>query len=78
MRKVRLEDAKTWLQEYIAATAPGEQIAILHNGEVVAVLTRSSHKSWPCKAGSAKDTGIWISPDFNAPLEDFRGYMQST
>jgi len=75
MRQVRLEDAKIWLKEYIAASAPGEQIGILEDGEVVAVLTRSPHKSWPCKAGSAKDKSFWMSPDFDAPLEDFYEYM---
>ncbi len=30
----------------------------------------------PRRAGSAKDKILWISPDFDAPLEEFRGYME--
>ena len=32
--------------------------------------------SWPCEAGTAKDQIRWISPDFDAPLDDFREYME--
>jgi hypothetical protein len=28
------------------------------------------------RAGTAKDQILWIAPDFDAPLEDFRAYMQ--
>ncbi len=30
----------------------------------------------PRKAGSAKDKILWISPDFDDPLEEFREYME--
>ena len=29
-------------------------------------------KQWPCPAGSAKETIHWMSPDFDAPLEEFK------
>jgi hypothetical protein len=38
------------------------------------MLTRAAPSSWPCKAGSAKDTKHWMASDFDAPLDDFREY----
>jgi hypothetical protein len=39
-------------------------------------LTRPPRTSWPCQPGSAKDTKHWMAPDFDAPLEDFKEYME--
>ena len=76
MANVNLDDAKAHLGELIAGLHPGEHLMILQEGEPVATLIRTQPKRWPCKAGSAKDTHHWMAPDFDAPLEDFREYMQ--
>jgi antitoxin (DNA-binding transcriptional repressor) of toxin-antitoxin stability system len=76
MTSVNLDDAKTHLDEIILGLNPGEQLVIVQNGEPLAMLTRSPAKQWPCAAGSAKDTRHWMAPDFDAPLEDFREYME--
>jgi antitoxin (DNA-binding transcriptional repressor) of toxin-antitoxin stability system len=75
MSTVNLEDAKDRLGEIITALTPGEQLLIVERGQPIATLTRASARQWPCKAGSAKDRKHWISPDFDAPLDDFREYM---
>jgi antitoxin (DNA-binding transcriptional repressor) of toxin-antitoxin stability system len=67
--KLDLEDAQERLQEIVAGLNPGEPLTITKDGEPVATLTRSSLKTWPCKAGSAKDTLHWLAADFNSPLE---------
>jgi hypothetical protein len=42
----------------------------------VARLSSSEPKTlWPCKAGSAEGK-IWMAPDFDAPLEEFKEYME--
>lgn len=76
MATVNLDDAKARLREIIAELSPGEQLMIVQEGEPVATLTRACPKQWPCAAGTAKDTKHWMAPDFDAPLEDFREYMQ--
>lgn len=76
MATVGLSDATAHLPEIILGLNPGEQVVIVQNGEPAAVLTRSPAKQWPCKAGSAKDTQHWMAPDFDAPLDDFREYME--
>ena len=76
MSTVSLDDAKARLPEIIAGLNPGEQLVIAQNGEPVAMLTRFALRQWPCKAGSAKDTDHWMAPDFDAPLDEFREYME--
>jgi antitoxin (DNA-binding transcriptional repressor) of toxin-antitoxin stability system len=76
MPTMNLEDLQSHLEEVVDGLNPGEPLVITKNGEPVATLTRSQPRTWPCKAGSAKDKILWISPDFDAPLEEFREYME--
>jgi antitoxin (DNA-binding transcriptional repressor) of toxin-antitoxin stability system len=76
MATVDLDHAKAHLPEIISGLNPGEQVVIVNNGEPMAMLTRTRPRQWPCAAGSAKDTHHWMAPDFDAPLEDFREYME--
>jgi antitoxin (DNA-binding transcriptional repressor) of toxin-antitoxin stability system len=73
---VTLEDAQAHLGQIIAGLRPGEEVIIADQGRPVARLVRSERTSWPCKAGSAKNTRHWMATDFNAPLEEFREYME--
>jgi hypothetical protein len=41
--------------------------------EVVATIRPVSTEAKPMRAGSLK--GIWMAPDFDAPLEEFKDYM---
>ncbi len=76
MSSVDLNEAQSRLPEIISGLNPGEQVVIVQNGEPLAMLTRNQPKQWPCVAGSAKDTRHRMAPDFDAPLEDFREYME--
>ena len=76
MSTVNLDDAKAHLREIIVGLNPGEQLVIVESGKPIAILTRRRPQQWPCKAGSAKNTQHWMAPDFDAPLEDFREYME--
>jgi antitoxin (DNA-binding transcriptional repressor) of toxin-antitoxin stability system len=76
MSTVTLQQAQTQLPELISRLSPGEEVIIADHGQPVAKLVRSQRTSWPCKAGSAKDKILWIAPDFDAPLEEFKEYME--
>jgi prevent-host-death family protein len=76
MSTVALEEAQLRLGEIIASLQPGEELVISKHGSPVAKLIRSERTSWPCQPGSAKCTQHWMAPDFDAPLADFREYMQ--
>ncbi len=54
MTTVNLSDAAIRLPEIISSLNPGEQLAIVKNGQPLALLTRTEPLSWPCRAGSAK------------------------
>jgi hypothetical protein len=73
---VTLADAQHRLLDLLLSLGPDEPLVIELNGEPFATVTRVPRTSWPCKAGSAKDRILWIAPDFDAPLEDFREYME--
>jgi len=76
MSIVTLEEAQAHLGELISRLTPGEELRIAQQGLPVAKLICSGRTSWPCRAGSAKDQILWIAPDFDAPLNDFREYME--
>ena len=74
---VTIEEAQNKLSELIHRLTPGEEVVITENDEPVAKLARTEPKTqWPCKAGSAKGTIHWMAPDFDAPLEEFKEYME--
>ncbi len=76
MTTISIEEAQARLPELIGGLARGEALVITENGEPIATLTRKEPGRWPSKAGSAKTEQFWMSPDFDAPLEEFREYME--
>jgi antitoxin (DNA-binding transcriptional repressor) of toxin-antitoxin stability system len=76
MPTLNLDDAQARLREIVTNLQPGEEIVLTDNGQPLAKLVRTERMSWPCKAGSAKDEILWIAPDFDAPLEEFKEYME--
>ena len=76
MTAVTLEEAQAKLPELLAQLQPGEQLTITAEGKPVAEVKKTQRTSWPCQAGTAKDRVLWMAPDFNAPLDDFKEYME--
>ena len=76
MTTITLQEAESNLSGVLQKLLPGEEVMITDQGQPLARMQRAERTSWPCKAGSAKDKILWISPDFDAPLEDFREYME--
>jgi prevent-host-death family protein len=74
MQTVALEKAQATLPDLLKQVADGEEFTITQNGQPKAKLSAvSSHKHEQAHAGSLPGT-IWISPDFDAPLDDFKDY----
>ena len=76
MSTVSLAEAQAHLGELISGLTPGEELLIAQEGQPLAKLVRSERTSWPCRADSAADKILWIAPDFDAPLDEFREYME--
>jgi antitoxin (DNA-binding transcriptional repressor) of toxin-antitoxin stability system len=75
MPSVTLEEAQARLPELIADLLPGDELRILHEGRLIAVLVPPKRNSWPCQPGSAKDKSHWMAENFDATPEDFKEYM---
>lgn len=76
MSSITIEEAQAQLQQIIRQLAPGDELVITENDQPIAKLARTSAAGLhPRQPGSAKGQ-IWMSPDFDAPLEDFKEYME--
>ena len=77
MLTVSIQEAQSRLPELIRGLGDGAQLVITDESQPIATLSRTNHAdTWPCRAGSAKGAVIWMAPDFDAPLEDMREYME--
>jgi len=58
--------------------APGEEIVITENQQPVAKLVSEQPKTKPSRPGPGVCKGeiLYMAPDFDAPLEDFKEYME--
>jgi antitoxin (DNA-binding transcriptional repressor) of toxin-antitoxin stability system len=75
MSVVTLEEVQSNFKKLIEQLSPGEEITITDQGAPVAQIKKAERTSWPCKAGSAAGK-FWMAPDFDAPLQDFKEYME--
>jgi antitoxin (DNA-binding transcriptional repressor) of toxin-antitoxin stability system len=75
MSPLNLDEAQAHLREIVARLQPGEEVVLTDKGQPLARLVKTARTTWPCKAGSAKGKILYIAPDFDAPLEEFKEYM---
>ena len=75
MTKISVEEAQTKLHELIHELPPGEELIITEDDLAVARLI-STLPVTPRKLGGLRGTITYIAPDFDAPLDDFAGYMK--
>ena len=76
MQRVSLEEAAVKLPELFDAAMRGEEVLVTANGEMnatIQLVPRAAKRQR--RPGSAKGR-IWISDDFDAPLEEFKEYME--
>jgi len=77
MQRVTLDEAIAHLGELIDAATKGETILIVGNNDQAVQLTPMPPEKPPArKAGSAAGVILYMSDDFDAPLEDFKEYME--
>jgi antitoxin (DNA-binding transcriptional repressor) of toxin-antitoxin stability system len=76
MASVTIEEAQAKLPQLIEAMSPGDEIIITRGGRPLAQVKKTERASWPCRAGSYRKAEFWMAPDFDAPLDDFKEYME--
>ncbi len=74
---ITVEEAQARLKELIGKLAPGEEIVITENQQPVARLVgeRTSRPPRPAP-GLGKGSILYMAPDFDEPLEEFKEYME--
>ena len=75
MHHIELSEAKRQLGDIIDVALSGEEVLITQDDQPVLKLVRVIKPTGRRKAGSAKGL-IKLASDFDAPLDDFRAYME--
>jgi prevent-host-death family protein len=73
---VTIEEAQARLPELIEKAAAGEEIVITHGDRPVVELVAPSEERPRRGFGCAKGMITFVADDFDAPLEDFKDYME--
>jgi prevent-host-death family protein len=78
MATITIEEARANLDDLIHRLQPGEEVVITENDRPVAKLVatpREPPKRVP-RLGGQRGSVLYIAPDFDEPLEDFKEYME--
>ncbi|MDD5037624.1 MAG: type II toxin-antitoxin system prevent-host-death family antitoxin [Methylococcaceae bacterium] len=77
MATVSLLEAQTKLSELIHALRPGEEVIITENSQPIARLQAAPIQPRQTRRpGTLRGTVLHMAPDFDAPLDDFKEYME--
>ena len=76
MKTVALEKSPASLRRLVDAAQSGEEIVITNHQKPVARIVPVLAPAHPRrKAGTLKGE-VWMAPDFDAPLDDFKEYVE--
>ena len=78
MATITIQEAQATLSELIHRLSPGDEVVITENNQPVARLVPSERVPKPRsrQLGTLRGTVLHVSADFDAPLDDFKGYME--
>ena len=77
MPTVTIEEAQNKLSELIHRLTLGQEVVITENDQPVARLVAiAPPQRTPRKLGTLRGTVLYMAPDFDAPLDDFKEYME--
>lgn len=71
MPQFNLAEAKARFSELVQKAMLGEEVIVAKENKPVIKLVPIK----PAKRKPGTGKGIWMSPDFDEPLDDFREYM---
>ena len=78
MTTISIEEAQAKLPDLIHRLHSGDELVITENNQPVARLvhTAAEPRQKPRQPGFLRGSVVYMAPDFDAPLEDFRDYME--
>ena len=77
MTRCDIAEARTSLEQLLDRAEAGEEVVIERDGRSVRLVPtqEGSGEPLPPRRGGDLRGKIWIAPDFDDPLEDFKEYM---
>jgi antitoxin (DNA-binding transcriptional repressor) of toxin-antitoxin stability system len=77
MTNVSLEEAQANLAQLVHGLAPGDEVVVVEHDQPVARILPAQPSPRPARRlGTLRGTVLYLAPDFDAPLEDFKEYME--
>jgi antitoxin (DNA-binding transcriptional repressor) of toxin-antitoxin stability system len=74
---ITVEEAQSRLKELIEKLAPGEEIVITqHQQSVARLIGEGPARPTRPAPGLGKGSILYMAPDFDEPLEEFKEYME--
>ena len=75
MQQIEISNLPSQLSDLLTAISQGEEVVLTQSAQPVAKVIKFPPIRKPRKAGSAEGQ-IFMAPDFDEPLEDFKEYME--
>jgi antitoxin (DNA-binding transcriptional repressor) of toxin-antitoxin stability system len=77
MTVISVRDAQATLPELIHRLTPGQEVLLTEDDRPVAKLVATvAARTGAPKLGTQRGSVLYMAPDFDAPLDDFREYME--
>ena len=78
MTTISIEEAQETLPDLIHRLHSGDEVVITENNQPVARLVPAAEpqQQKPRQLGILRGSVVYMAPDFDAPLEGFRDYME--
>lgn len=79
MATLSIQEAQARLPDVIRRLKPGDEVVITENGRPVARLIPArpgaGQPEKPRQPGTLRGSVLYMDPDFDAPLDEFKEYM---
>ena len=76
MTTISIQNAQASLAELIHRLMPGEELVITEDERPVARLRAATESRPQPRVGTLTGTVLFMAPDFDEPLDEFREYME--
>lgn len=76
MDTVSLQDAQAHLPELIHHLSPGDELIVTENNRAVARIVPPAATAGARKLGTLRGTVLFVAPDFDAPLDEFKECLE--
>ena len=77
MTTLSIQEAQSKLPDLIRGLNPGDEVILTENDQPMArILPAMVRPRQPRRSGTLRGTVLYMAPDFDAPLEQFKEYME--